>query len=374
MTAALLAFAGFAALVILHELGHFAAAKAVGMRVERFSLFFPPLIAKLRRGETEYAIGAIPLGGYVKITGMNPQEELPAEVAHRAYYRQPVWKRIFVISAGPAVNLVLAFVILWALFWADGVQRVDIGVRSVESGTPAAQVLRPGDLILAVDGRPGYASNLSDDEVVRRLQALTEAVASKKCPGGATTDGCRAAEPVQVTVLRDGQRITLPVRGFYDAELKRMRLGFAFGVESTRPVGPGEAADLSVSAMWNVTTLTVDRLAKIFFSSEARKDVSGVVGSYEATRQSFEFDTTQAVRILALISLSLGVINLFPFLPLDGGHIFWAIAEKIRGRPIPFSVLERASVVGIMLVGLLFIIGLSNDIGRITSGEGFGVR
>jgi regulator of sigma E protease len=126
--------------------------------------------------------------------------------------------------------------------------------------------------------------------------------------------------------------------------------------------------------MWNVTTLTVDRLAKIFVSSKARKDVSGVVGSYEATRQSFAFDTTQALRILALISLSLGVINLFPFLPLDGGHIFWAIAEKIRGRPIPFAVLERASVIGIMLVALLFVIGLSNDIGRITSGEGFGVR
>jgi regulator of sigma E protease len=179
---------------------------------------------------------------------------------------------------------------------------------------------------------------------------------------------------VQVVVLRDGRRMTLPVRGFYDAELKRMRLGFSFGAQSTRAVGPGEAADLSVSAMWNVTTLTVDRIAKIFVSPEARKDVSGVVGSYEATRQSFEFDTTQAIRILALISLSLGVINLFPFLPLDGGHIFWALAEKVRGRPIPFSVLERASVVGIMLVGLLFIIGLSNDIGRITSGEGFGVR
>ena len=164
------------------------------------------------------------------------------------------------------------------------------------------------------------------------------------------------------------------VRGFYDAKLKRMRLGFSFGVDSSRPVGPVEAADLSVSSMWNVTTLTVDRLAKIFVSSKARKDVSGVVGSYEATRQSFAFDTTQALRILALISLSLGVINLFPFLPLDGGHIFWAIAEKIRGRPIPFAVLERASVIGIMLVALLFVIGLSNDIGRITSGEGFGVR
>ena len=115
-----LAFLGFAVLIILHELGHFTAAKAVGMRVERFSLFFPPLVARRKWGETEYAIGAIPLGGYVKITGMNPQEEIPPQVAHRAYYRQPVWKRIVVIGAGPAVNIVLAFLILWVLLLANG--------------------------------------------------------------------------------------------------------------------------------------------------------------------------------------------------------------------------------------------------------------
>ncbi|MGN6187759.1 MAG: site-2 protease family protein, partial [Conexibacter sp.] len=90
----LLAFLGFVLLIVLHEAGHFAAAKAVGMRVERFSLFFGPMFWKVRRGETEYGIGAIPLGGYVRITGMNPTEEIPPEVAHRAYYRQPVWKRI----------------------------------------------------------------------------------------------------------------------------------------------------------------------------------------------------------------------------------------------------------------------------------------
>ena len=108
----ILAFLGFAVLIILHELGHFTAAKAVGMRVERFALFFPPLIARRRRGETEYAIGSIPLGGYVKITGMNPAEEIPPEVAHRAYFRQPVWKRIVVIGAGPAVNIAIAFLLL----------------------------------------------------------------------------------------------------------------------------------------------------------------------------------------------------------------------------------------------------------------------
>src|SRR5450432_2245925 len=100
-----LAFLGFALLIILHELGHFAAAKAVGMRVERFSLFFGPAIFSRTRGETEYRIGTIPLGGFVKITGMSPYEELHPDIAHRAYLRQPAWKRVVVIAAGPAVNL-----------------------------------------------------------------------------------------------------------------------------------------------------------------------------------------------------------------------------------------------------------------------------
>src|SRR3954451_2091593 len=131
------AFLGFAALIILHELGHFAAAKAVGMRVERFSLFFPPLIAKYKRGETEYAIGAIPLGGYVKITGMNPAEDIPPEHAHRAYYRQPVWKRIVVIAAGPAVNIVLAFAILAAVYVDRGTVEPPPVVGQIEKGSPA---------------------------------------------------------------------------------------------------------------------------------------------------------------------------------------------------------------------------------------------
>jgi regulator of sigma E protease len=126
--------------------------------------------------------------------------------------------------------------------------------------------------------------------------------------------------------------------------------------------------------MWKITTTTVDSLVKLVYDKQARKQVSGVVGSYEATRQSFAFDTKQAIYILALISLSLGIINLFPFLPLDGGHIFWAVAEKLRGRPISFRVMERAGLIGFMLVFVLFYIGLSNDIGRISSGEGFGVR
>src|SRR3954464_7519482 len=136
-------------LVIFHELGHFSAAKAVGMRVEKFSLFFPPTIASKKVGETEYAIGAIPAGGYVKISGMNPDENLPDEVRTRAYYSQPVWKRIVVISAGPAVNLVLAFILLFIFFWAIGPTTATTTVGSVEKGFPAVHVLKPGDKLVS---------------------------------------------------------------------------------------------------------------------------------------------------------------------------------------------------------------------------------
>ena len=130
-----LAFVGFSALIILHELGHFAAAKWTGMRVERFSLFFPPHVWKRTRGETEYAIGTIPLGGYVRISGMSPHEDLPEEVEHRAYLKMPVWKRIVVISAGPVMNILVALVIFVALFLAVGTSEGTSRIKSVEPGS-----------------------------------------------------------------------------------------------------------------------------------------------------------------------------------------------------------------------------------------------
>jgi len=370
----LLAFAGFAALIILHEFGHFVAAKAVGMRVERFALFFPPLIFKWRpkNSETEYGIGAIPLGGYVKITGMNPDEEMPPEVAHRAYFRQKVWKRIVVIAAGPAVNIVLAFLILWVLFASRPMQHVQPVVERIEPDSPAQGVLQPGDRLVSVDGVNGFAAGISPEEGTDRVEAIRAAIAKHGC-AGKEREGCAATESVKLVVLRDGRRRTLEVVPRYDQRADRLLIGFGFGTRGV-DVGVGEAAQLSVTGMWNVTTLTVQSIVKLVYDKEARDEVSGVVGSYEATRQTFEFDTVRAISVLALISLSLGIINLFPFLPLDGGHIFWALAEKLRGRAISFRVMERASIFGFMLVLALFYVGLSNDIGRLTSGEGFGVR
>jgi regulator of sigma E protease len=352
----LLAFIGFCALIVLHEAGHFTAAKLVGMRVEKFSLFFGRPLAKIQRGETEYAIGWIPAGGYVRITGMNPTEELAPEVEARSYYRQPVWKRIVVIAAGPFVNIVIAFFIIWALLLANGQATDKPVVSSQDLGQPAAQFLQPGDRVVSVDGVRG------DPTVIARQ------VASHRC-AGMQVNGCMATTPARVVVNRDGQLHTYEITPRYDATrgIDRTRLGFSYE-NATRSVGPADAAGISATGMWDVTTRTVSTFGKLFQARE-REQLSGVVGTSETLRQSFEFSTTLALYVLALISLSLAIINLFPFLPLDGGHIFWALVEKVRGgRPVPFSVMEKAGAVGFVLVIGLFLIGLSNDIGRIGDG------
>ncbi len=354
----MLAALGFAVLIILHEFGHFAVAKAVGMRVERFALFFPPLIWKIKRGETEYGIGAIPLGGYVRISGMNPREELPPEVVPRAYYNQKVWKRIVVILAGPGMNLLVAFLIVWGIYLANGQVVPSSRVALVSKGTVAATKLKPGDRLVSIDGVTG-----SPD-------ALRNQLATHRC-AGQQVNGCLSATPAKVVVRRGGELMTFELRPKYSAADHRPLLGFEFDTVS-QPLGAAHAASLAVSQLWYVTKTTVSAVARVFLPQE-RKQLSGIVGGYTVTQQSFSHDTTQALWVLALISLSLAVINLFPFLPLDGGHVFWALAEKVRGRRIPFEVMERASVVGFILIICLFAVGLSNDIGRL-SGSGFNVR
>ena len=351
----LLAFLGFVVLIVLHETGHFVAAKAVGMRVERFSLFFGPLLVKTRRGETDYGIGPLPLGGYVRITGMNPNEEIAPDVADRAYCNQPVWKRIVVIAAGPAMNLLVAFAIVWALLMSNGVPVAIKRVAAVQKSAPAATALKPGDVIVSVDG------------VSSSPDAIRNQIGKHTC-AGAQVNNCPAATPARIVVRRDGRSLTFDLRPRYSAADRRPLLGFSFD-KGLQAVSPLRAASVTTTGLWSVTKQTVSAVAH-FVEPKDRKQLHGIVGVYTETQESFAQSTTLALEVLALISLSLAVINLFPFLPLDGGHIFWALAEKVRGRRIPFEVMERASVVGFVLILMLFAIGLSNDISTL-SGQGF---
>jgi regulator of sigma E protease len=359
----LFVFLGFCLLIILHEAGHFVAAKKTGMRVESFFLFFGPTLWSFKRGETEYGVKCIPLGGYVKINGMNPEEEMPAGEEDRAYCKQKVWKRIVVVVAGPAVNIVLAFVILFCVFNFGGLQASQPKVAETSAGSPASKVLKEGDELVAVDGHT--FANLEPGERPAKFGKLIE---SHKCVGE-PKQGCVAATPVELTIRRHGELKTFEIKPRYNAEEKRVLLGIAYPSDWV-PISSGEAVERSGDVMWEVVSKTGSVFAHIF-ESKQRGEISGIVGTSDVGHEAVEAGWREALLLLALVSLSLGLINLLPILPLDGGHIFWAVIEKLRGgRPVSLRVMERATIIGFALVLMLMVVGLSNDIGRIT-GEGF---
>jgi regulator of sigma E protease len=402
-----LVVAGFAALIVLHEFGHFVIAKATGMRVERFFLFFPPKLVSVKRGETEYGIGAIPLGGFVKITGMNPEEleprettegdsagqpglatapdqgrdtpqgllerveaagqdpqereRLSPEILKRAYYNQPVWKRVVVIAAGPVVNVLIAFLILFGLaFGLDQAAGSGVEVELLTNDSPATGKLQAGDRVVSIDGVAA-----ADREFTDRIGDFRDRINSHTC-AGEPADGCKATTPVKVVVQRDGNQIPVSVTPEYNAEADRSLIGIAFAPVATKPLAGSvpEAADYAADTIWFITRETVWTIAQIFVP-EKREQLSGPVGGSRALNEAVGLGYQEALLILAIISLSLGIINLFPFLPLDGGHIFWSLIEKVRGSRVPFSVIERASAIGFLLILMLFFVGLSNDLGRL---------
>ncbi|MBD0290691.1 MAG: site-2 protease family protein [Thermoleophilia bacterium] len=404
-----MAIAGLAFLILIHEAGHFLTARAVRMRPRRFYIFFPPALLKWTRNGIEYGIGAIPLGGYVKIPGMHrpaagdveaqlarAREEAPwldadvervrraldeervedarsaladlgravaradlSEPARRAaergladvgdglspdaYWRAPAWKKVAVIVAGPATNLVFA-VCLLALVFTLGVP-VTTSVARVEPGSPAAQAgLRAGDEIVAIGGR----------EV---SPVLTERVPARI--------GATRGRPVVLTVERGGQRVDLaPARARLDEGA--YRLGFVLGSEERR-YGAADSVRYAAAETWAVTDATARALGRIVTGS-GRDEVASPVGIVQGSSRALEVGFDVYLRILALISLSLALLNLLPLLPLDGGHIAFSLVEAVRGRAIPRVAYERVSVVGIALVLMLFFIGLSNDVNRLNGG------
>jgi regulator of sigma E protease len=401
----LVVIGGLVLLVFLHELGHFSVALAVGMRPRSFYIGFPPALAKVKHKGIEYGIGMIPLGGLVRIPGMHrpagrdlrafiepavreepslaapvgavrralemedyaaardlyPELEREVNAAHLssgarrsaeralreveegtsqdAYWRAATWKRVAVIAAGPLANVVIAFLILFLVFAVGGgpSDRPSTKVDSVSAGTPAAAAdLRAGDRIVAVDGRP-----------TRTFAGVSHLIRSSQ--GGAVT----------LTVIRHGRRTSV---GPQPTIFRQGRWIFGFTPAAQLvPFSTGKAARSAASDLGNVVTGTASGIGSLF-SKHGRSQVSGPVGIVRVSHAQLQVGVTWYFEILAFVSMSLALLNLLPLLPLDGGHILFSLIEGIRRRALAREVYERVSVVGIMLIVLVFVIAFSNDV------------
>ena len=406
----LVSIAGLAFLILIHEAGHFFTARAVGMRPRRFYVGFPPAIAKRTRNGIEYGLGAIPLGGYVKIPGMHrpapsdldvhfgpalyesprllPEvervkrpldvgdfsaaraaladleravkeaplsanarraadrglDELADGLGGDAYWRQRTWKRLVVIAAGPGANLLFAIVLLAVVYMIGIPSDASRRVGDVIPSSPAATAgLKAGDVIVGINRVPTY-----DFKEVR------DAIRNSN------------GQPIVISVVRNGQYLELrPAKpqktdgvytvGFHPAAVKYKRYG------------PVTATGLAAKDTWLVTKAMGSWLTRIVTGS-GRKEVSTPVGIVRQSSKAVDVGFREYLQVLALISLSLALLNLLPLLPLDGGHIAFSIIEGLRGRAVGRVVYERVSAVGIALVLLLFFVGLSNDIGSLGGG------
>jgi regulator of sigma E protease len=365
-----IAFLGLDLLVIIHEFGHFIAAKAFGMRVERFYVSFPPAAFRFRRGETEYGVGIIPLGGFCKISGMTPEEEAARKSASggssappdgasagadaavpvdtdenpdlRSYHRKPIWQRNIVILAGPAMNVVAAVVILFLFVLLSGIPKVTLTIGEVRAGTPAAAAgLKVGDRLVAADG----AAFTSWDQATSFFLAHPRQTVDLTyvTPEGVKRD-------VQVTLtIKDGNAS----QGF---------LGVGPKIVSPRPP-PWTAAWYGVKTTGSIVRDTFKGFGLLVTGKVSATGPDGVAGpvrivdiSQQAVRQSWY------PLLLAFISLNLAIINLLPILPFDGGHVALNVLERVRRRRVDPRVLERVMAVGVVLIITLFLFLTINDI------------
>ncbi|CAN5795150.1 M50 family metallopeptidase [soil metagenome] len=358
-------FLGVFAIVLFvtaHEAGHFLAAKATGMKATEFFFGFGPRLWSIRRGETEYGIKAIPAGGYVRIVGMNPFEEVAPEDVGRTYREKPFWKKAFVVLAGVGMNFLLAYVMFYGLAITNGVAEpipvVEMVVAEAD-GEPTAAVaagLESGDRMVAIDGRR-YAG----------WDNIAEVIAGR--PG----------EEIILTVEREGEQIELPVLLGTDPDPAGGQRGF-LGVRPTiqeRSAGVFEAAGLAGRQVWMTVGLTFEvmgeiirpeslaRLAGVFIGNTDVPDeirVISPIGIANIGTQTDAIGIMGFVGLLASINVILATFNVLPLLPLDGGHFAIALWQKVTGREPDVRRLVPVAVAVIVLFTFLGLAAIIMDI------------
>lgn len=362
MVGGLIVLIGIVLMVMVHEAGHFFAAKATGMKATEFFFGFGPKLWSTQRGETEYGVKAIPLGGYVRIIGMNPYEEVDPGDEERTYRVQPFWAKSVVVLAGVASHFVVAFVLFFVAATAFGSEEVTTTIQAVDptmndgSASPAAMSdIRPGDMVLSIDG-----------EEVEDWVEVREAIRAR--PG----------ETVDVVVERDGNLETIVVTFGSVDSADGGKLGY-FGVTPTaetvrlNPIAGfvdagasvGQATSASLSGMWQLFSGLGDLVTATFNGDTETLDrtrPASPIGLVSIGAQTQEYGTGFTLELLALVNVFVGLFNLIPVYPLDGGHFSVAVYEKIRGREADVAKLAPVAAVVVIFMVLLGVLAIYLDI------------
>ena len=329
----------FGIIVFIHEFGHFITAKASGMRVDEFAIGFGPAIAKKRKGETLYSIRAIPLGGYNKIAGMDPEEPLD----DRSFLNKPVWKRFIVIAAGAVFNFLLAIVIFFMIYAVNGIQTPSMEpvVGNMMSNSPAMTAhMTVNDRIVSINGKP--------------VNEWTDI--SKSLQGTANT-------LVPIVVNRDGVNQELTVIPEAVGNDGRAVIGIN-PVMNSMPLNVAEAVVQSLHTTGFVLVSMVDGIWSMI-TGHTNAELAGPIGVAQMAGQVAESGFANLLQFTALLSLNLGVINLLPIPALDGGHLIVLIIEGITRRRLPAKALQYIQMSGIVILLALFVYATPHDISRL---------
>lgn len=329
----------FGLLIFVHEFGHFITAKAVGMRVDEFAIGFGPQIVSKKHGETIYSWRLIPLGGFNKIAGMDPDEEQD----ERSFNRKPIWARMLVIVAGSVMNFLLPVLLLAIVFASIGIDKPTETpvVGQVFPGKPAAQAgLTPGDVIMAVDGQP--AASWMD--FVRTIQTHKDA-------------------PLTIQVQRQNRLLNITMMPEYDARNQRAIIGVMPEIVHYQP-GVGEAVWLAAQQSYIIIKLMIISIYQML-AGQIAADVAGPIGVAQMAGQAAQLGIWPLLQFAAFVSLNLGLINLLPVPVLDGGHIVTLAVEGVRGKPLRPESMQVIQMIGLALLLLLVIVATFKDITRI---------
>lgn len=348
----------FGLLIFFHELGHFIVAKMVGVKVLKFSLGFGPKLISKTIGETEYCISAIPLGGYVKPLGEDPEDELTEEEKPRAFNYQPVWKRAAIVVAGPFFNLVLAYLI-FAAFLAQGLpvaipdlDSITTSIESVVEGSPAEKAgLMKDDSIVTIDG-----SDIGD------WNEMAEVIS--KNPGKELKVGVRRGDKIIDVMLVPEPTKTMDLNG-EEVVVGKIGISKKLNAEIIKSEGIFDSIIKGGTAVYGWCVLTIEVVVKLFSGGVSAKQVGGPILIVDAAAKAASVGAFAYFNFIAIISINLAVLNLMPVPVLDGGHLVFFGIEALRRKPISEKILMVANKVGMALLLMLITFVFYNDIVRI---------